>query len=248
MKSIVVANWKMNPQTMQSAKKLFEMTRKALDAAKGISLVVAPPSIFLRELSGAYKGKKISFAAQNAHFQTAGSYTGEISMPQVKDAKASAVLIGHAERRAMGETNEDTHAKLNAALAHKLQPILCVGESQRTQHGEHFTFIKDQLRAALSDVAPGNLGKILIAYEPVWAIGAAQAMSPRDMHEMAIFIRKTIVELHGDKGRAMKILYGGSIDSTNARDMALHGDVQGLLVGRASTEAEKFAILLKSLA
>ncbi|HUO50331.1 MAG TPA: triose-phosphate isomerase [Candidatus Paceibacterota bacterium] len=247
MKSIVVANWKMNPATMREAKQLFEATRKVADSIKSVSVIVAPPSIFLRELTSTYKGKKVSFAAQNAHFHTNGAYTGEISMLQVKDAKASAVLIGHAERRLVGETNEETRQKVNAALAAKLTPILCVGETKRTHAGEHFTFIKEQLRTALADVTPGHLTKILIAYEPVWAIGATQAMVPRDMHEMAIFIRKSIVEMHGDKGRTMKILYGGSVDSTNASDMVEHGDVQGLLVGRASTEAEKFAILLKSL-
>ena len=248
MKSIVVANWKMNPQTMREAKKLFEATRKASESAKNVSIIVAPPSIFLRELSMNYKGRKLSFAAQNAHFQKDGAYTGEISMPQVKDAKASAVIIGHAERRAMGETNEETRAKVNAALAQRLQPIFCIGEHKRSGSGEHFLFVKEQLRTGLQDVAPANLGKIIVAYEPVWAIGATEAMSSTQMHEMAIFIRKSVVGSHGEKGMKIKILYGGSIDETNAREMIVEGDVQGLLVGRASTDAERFSLLIRSLA
>ena len=248
MKSIVVANWKMNPQTFAQAKKLFEATRKASEAAKSVSVIVAPPSIFLRELARNYKGRKISFAAQNAHSQKDGAYTGEVSMPEVKDAKASAVIIGHAERRAMGETNEETRAKVNAALAQRLQPIFCIGEHKRSGSGEHFLFVKEQLRAGLSDVAPANLGKIVIAYEPVWAIGATEAMSSRQMHEMAIFIRKSLVGSHGEKGIKAKILYGGSIDETNARDMLDNGDVAGFILGRASTDAEKFTALIKSLA
>jgi triosephosphate isomerase len=248
MKSIVVANWKMNPQTMRDAKKLFEGTKKAAEGTKNVSIIVAPPSIFLRELATNYKGRTLAFAAQNAHFQKDGAYTGEISMLQVKDSKASAVIIGHAERRAMGETNEETRAKMNAALAQKLQPILCIGEHKRSGSGEHFLFVKEQLRVALQDVVPGNLSNILIAYEPVWAIGATEAMSPRQMHEMAIFIRKSIVGSHGDKAMKIKILYGGSIDESNARKMITEGEVQGLLVGRASTDAAKFTSLIKSLA
>jgi triosephosphate isomerase len=248
MKSIVVANWKMNPQTMREAKRLFEATKKAVEGVKTVSVVVAPPSIFLRELATNYKGRRASFAAQNAHFQKDGAYTGEISMIQVKDSRASAVIIGHAERRAMGETNEETRAKVNAALVQKLQPILCIGEHKRSGSGEHFLFIKEQLRAALHDVLPGNLSKLLIAYEPVWAIGATEAMSPRQMHEMTIFIRKMLVGSHGEKAMKIKILYGGSIDEDNAREMITEGEVQGLLVGRASTDPIKFTALIRSLA
>ncbi len=247
MKSTVVANWKMNPQTWREAKRLFEATRKAAESAKSVSIVVAPPSIFLRDLSTNYKGRKVAFAAQNAYFQKDGAYTGEMSMVQAHDARCTAVIIGHAERRAMGETNEETRAKVNAALAQKLQIILCVGEHQRSGSGEHFLFVKEQLKVALQDVAPGTIQKIVIAYEPVWAIGATQAMSPRQMHEMAIFIRKSLVGSHGEKGLKVKVLYGGSIDETNAREMVVEGEVQGLLVGRASTDAEKFSSLVRSL-
>ena len=248
MKSIVVANWKMNPASLREAKKLFEATRKVAEGAKDVSIIVAPPSIFLRELSTNYKGKKVSFAAQNAHFDKGGAYTGETSMLQIKDARASAVVIGHAERRAMGETNEETRAKVNAAFSLKLTPIFCVGESKRSGSGEHFLFVKEQLRTGLADVAPANLNKLIIAYEPVWAIGATQAVGARQMHEMAIFIRKSVVAMHGEKGMRAKILYGGSIDEGNAREMVTEGDVQGLLVGRASADAERFTTLIRSLA
>jgi triosephosphate isomerase len=248
MKSILVANWKMNPQTMREAKGLFETTRKAGESAKNVSIIVAPPSIFLRDLAANYKSRKIAFAAQNARSEPDGAHTGDISMAQVGDSKASFVIIGHAERRALGETNEETRAKVNEAFKQKLTPIFCIGEHKRSGSGEHFLFVKEQLRSALQDVAPANITKVIIAYEPVWAIGATEAMSPRQMHEMAIFIRKTLVGSHGEKGLKMKILYGGSIDETNAREMVAEGEVQGLLVGRASTEAEKITKLIRSLA
>jgi len=247
MKAILVANWKMNPTSVREAKLLFETTRKAAERASNVHVIVCPPAIFLRDLSARYKGKKMSFGVQNAYFEAIGAFTGEISLAQAKDGKASYAIIGHAERRAFGETNDDTRAKVKAALSLKMTPILCVGEKTRSGSGEHFNLIKEQLRTGLADVTVGNLAKVLIAYEPVWAIGASAAMSPRDMHEMAIFIRKTIVESLGEKGRMMKILYGGSIDAQNAADMMHNGDVQGLLVGRASADSEKVAALIKAI-
>lgn len=247
MKSIVVANWKMNPATFRDAKKLLNDTKDAVDEAKNVHVIVAPPALYIKELRAQYKGKKISFAAQNAHFESIGSFTGEISPVQVRDAKVTHVIVGHAERRAMGETNEDVRKKIAAALEAKLVPILCVGEVRRSHDGDYYAFVREQIVVALRDVAASKLSSIIIAYEPVWAIGAEKPMSPREMHEMAIFVRKTIVESHGAVGMSMKILYGGAIDETNAAAMIQGGDVNGLLVGRASTSSIRFAALLDAL-
>ncbi len=246
MKSIVVANWKMNPATFREAKALFEATRKAAEGAKNVSVIVAPPAIFLQSLRERYKGKRVSFGAQHAHFEQGGACTGEISFLQVRDAKAHYVLIGHAERRAMGESDEDTRKKVAAALNAKLTPVLCVGETERTQSGEHFARVAEQLRAGFADVLPAKAARVIVAYEPVWAIGASKPMSPGDMHEMAIFIRKTL-QGKGLNAMSVKILYGGSVDETNAADMVRNGDVNGLLVGRASTNAHKFTDLVEAL-
>jgi triosephosphate isomerase len=248
MKSIVVANWKMNPTSWRDAKKLFEATREVAEKAKNILVIVAPPALYLRELASGYKGRKLSFAAQNAHAEAGGAFTGEISMSEVHDAKADYVLIGHAERRGMGETNAETRMKVVAALNAKLVPILCIGERTRSNTGEHFSFIAAQLSEALMDVPVAKLGNIIIAYEPVWAIGAEKPMDARGMHEMAIFIRKKMVERHGQGAMKVRILYGGSIDEHTAGDMLVHGDVDGLLVGRASTDASQFSALLTALA
>jgi triosephosphate isomerase len=124
---------------------------------------------------------------------------------------------------------------------------LCVGEKERTAASTYFDFIKEQLKVGLADVTAPKLSRVVIAYEPVWAIGATTPMSSRDMHEMAIFIRKTIVGLFGEKGMLVKILYGGSIDALSAPDMLTHGDVAGLLVGRASTTAQSMTDLVRSL-
>lgn len=247
MKSLIIANWKMNPATAKEAKKLFEETKRMAGFSKGVSVVVAPPTVFLRDVSGSLRGGKVALAAQNVHAEAVGSFTGETSIPQARDAKVSYVLVGHAERRAMGETNEDTRAKVAAVLAAKLTPILCIGEEVRTQNGEHFTYIKEQLRTGLADVAPSKISKIVIAYEPVWAIGGKTAMYPAQMHEMSIFIRKMIVEKFGDAGMNVTILYGGSIDARTAPAMMEGGDVKGLLVGRVSVDAKAFTELLRAL-
>ena len=247
MEKIIVANWKMNPVTFKEAKKLFEDTKKALDKVKQVSVVVAPPVVFLRELRLAYKGKRILFALQNAHFEPKGSHTGETSLAQGVDAGIAYVIVGHAERRADGETDEAVNKKIIAALGLKLLPILCIGERDRDASGTYYDFIKEQLQSALRDVPVNKLSKITIAYEPVWAIGGTVAMNPRDMHEMAIFIRKTIVDLYGSSGMSIKILYGGSVDETNAPDMLHDGDVDGLLVGRVSTNAQQFTALITSV-
>lgn len=245
-KVLVVANWKMNPATFREAKKLLDATKKAAEKAK-VSVVVSPPAIFLRELAAKSRGKRVAFGAQHAHFEAGGAHTGELSMGQLKDAKATYVLVGHAERRERGETNEDTKKKVAAALAAGLIPILCVGESKRTASGEYFTLIAEQLRTALAEVPPQRLGRMIIVYEPLWTIGKDMAMNPRDMHEMAIFIRKTIVESYGEQGHSITILYGGSVDAASAPAMLRDGDVHGLLVGRASWSAIEFSHLLTAV-
>jgi len=224
---------------------LFDATKKVAEKCPAISLIVAPPALYLRDLASGYRGKRISFAIQNAHAEASGAYTGEISLAQARDAGASYVLVGHSERRAMGETDEDTQKKVSAALKAKMTPILCVGESLRAQGGEHFNIVAEQLRVGLRDVPPEKITKVILAYEPVWAIGGETTMSPRDMHTMAIFIRKTIVGIYGDVGHKVKILYGASVGEKNASAMVREAHVHGFIVGHVSTDAERFAALLK---
>ena len=248
MKSLIVANWKMNPKTFKEAKKLFDETKRLTGLLKGVSVVVCPPAVFLRDLAVGNRAGRVSFGAQNVHFEAQGSYTGEISALQVKDAKAMYAIIGHAERRAMGETNDDVRKKVDAVLVAGLTPIMCIGEKERGQGAEHFTAVREQIRTGISEDAGKRLSKIIIAYEPIWAIGATKAMEPRQMHEMSIFIRKTLVERFGEAGHSIKILYGGSVDGENAADMMRDGDVVGLLVGRASVDIQSFTELLRSCA
>lgn len=247
MKAMVVANWKMHPRSFAEAKRLFAATKQAADRVKRIQLIVAPPAIFLREITKGYRGR-IAFAVQSARAEEEGAFTGSISMTQAKDARASFALVGHAEMRAQGETDDDTRFKVSAALSLGMTPILCVGEKERGHDGAYFVRVRQQLRAGLADLKPAQIKKVIIAYEPVWAIGAPMPMTPRDMHEMAIFIRKSVVEIAGTNGMDIRILYGGAIDDTTAPSMMRDGDVAGLLIGRASVDAKEFAALLFSLA
>ncbi|HEY4516602.1 MAG TPA: triose-phosphate isomerase family protein [Candidatus Paceibacterota bacterium] len=247
MRALVIANWKMNPPTFREARGLFEATRKAAERSRGVTLVVAPPVIFLRPLSALYKGKRIAFALQGGHWEKAGAQTGEISMAQAQDARASYIIVGHSESRARGETNEDTRKKVAAALALKLTPILCVGERQRDQGGAHFTIVSEQLRAVFGELTATQAARVIVAYEPIWAIGGEESMSPRDMHEMAIFIRKSIVDLLGQGSMSVKIIYGGAATEENATAMLAGGDVVGLLVGHVSVDSKRFAALLSAI-
>lgn len=247
MKAIVVANWKMNPVTIREAKELFDATRKAAESAKNVSLVVAPPAIFLRELRARYKGKRIAFALQSASAEGGGAYTGDISLLQGKDAGAQYVIVGHSEQRAKGETSEEAGKVVVAALVSGMTPILCVGERARSQNGEHFDVVKEQLRAGFADVESGKVTKVLVAYEPVWAIGGEKTMSPRDMHEITIFIRKTIMGVKGETGMNIKILYGGSANESNALPMLQESGAQGFIVGHVSIDASRFNALINSI-
>lgn len=247
MKTILVCNWKMNPPNWKSAKKLFEETKKAAAKAKNVSVIVAPPSIYLRDIASLNTRGSMPLAIQAAHHEEGGAHTGDVSLAQAAESKATYAIVGHAERRARGESDADVNKQVLAALAYKMTPILCVGEKVRSMQGEYFDVVRAQVKGALAAVPQNRIAHIIIAYEPVWAIGAPAPMQPRDMHEMGIFIRKVIVEGWGDVGHAVTILYGGAIDSTNAATMRDEGDVRGFLVGRASAETDKVKSLIQSL-
>lgn len=244
-KPLIFANWKNHPKSFKDAKKLLEVTRKAAEKAPGFSVIVAPPMMYLRELS-ATKSTKIKFAAQAMHWDEEGAHTGESTLSQIEESKVSYVLIGHAERRARGETNDDTRRNVELALNRGMIPALCVGEKERDSDGAYFMQIRDQIREGLRSAPMAKVGKVIIAYEPVWNIGAEETMNPRQMHEMAIFIRKTIYDAHGKLGLNTTVLYGGSVNEKNAAQMLALGDVQGLLVGHSSIDEGKITALLGS--
>ena len=245
---LVAFNWKMNPASLAEAHAIADVVKKASVKAKGVESVIIPPAVFLPTLASTHRAQGIHFGVQNIHTEQGGAFTGDISAIQAKDAGASYALVGHAERRKVGETNDDVHKKVLAAIASGLAPIICIGESARDHSGEYLEFIKSQLSVALADVSKSHMKKVVIAYEPVWAIGATEPMKPEHMHEMTIFIRKILWEKYEKAGRAVPILYGGAIlNAEHAVEMAKESEVDGFLLGRLSIDSEKLPTIFESL-
>lgn len=244
----VVANWKLNPPTIADAKKLFVQVKKSASSMRGVRIVICPPTLYLAELRKFYVGRKIAFGAQDVFWETSGSHTGEIAPSMIKSVGGAYVIVGHSERRARGETNEMVQKKVLAALAEKLTVVLCIGEKERDKNGEYLSFLKEELNEALVGVEALSLKRIVIAYEPIWAIGksAVHALTPERMHEMSLFIRKVLTEKY-DKASALSVpvLYGGSVEPGNADALLANGDIDGFLVGHASLDATSFSSILE---
>lgn len=248
---IVIGNWKMNPPTILEAKKIFNATVKAVMTVRGAEVVVCPPTAFLPTLKSEYKGKRIAFGVQDVDREEKGARTGAIAASMVRSVGATYTIVGHSERRAMGETNEDVAKKLERAANEGLFSVLCVGEHKRDQAGNHFLYVREQLKSALNPLPRSAFPGVIIAYEPVWAIGktAKDAMKPSDLHEMGIFIRKTVAEFAGfATASELPVLYGGSVEASNAGVLMRDGFVSGFLVGHASLVPAEFKIIVEAAA
>ena len=246
-KVLVVANWKMNPGTVERAQDIISENKKVVKNLKNTQLVICPPFVFLSDL-GKKNDSKIILGAQDMFWEIEGSFTGEISPGML--SHESYVILGHSERRELGETDEMVAKKVLSAVKTNLKPILCIGEKTRDIHGEYLHFLRSQIINSLGKLPKKYLSKIIIAYEPVWAIGKseAEAMVPRDIHETSIFIKKVLAEIYDHKVAVLvPILYGGSVSHNNARDIISLGQVQGLLVGRESLNSKRFGDLLKEV-
>lgn len=247
-KKLLIANWKMNPKTLPEAKRLFLDVKKAIGKMTGARAVICPPAVFLPEIQKLYIGKRIAFGAQDVHTEKGGSHTGSLSAPMLRSVGASYAIVGHSERRAAGETNDDTRRKVRAALDERIAPVLCVGEQERDHNnGDHLHFIREEVETALRDIAKDELRRIAVAYEPIWAIGksAADAMKPHDVHEMMLFVRKVLAEMFDrDTALAVPVLYGGSVEPENCDALIKEGGVNGFLVGHASLDATSFGDIL----
>lgn len=231
MKKIIVANWKMNPQSLEEAKKLF---RKINFSFKKLEVVLCPPFPFLL----AFKKAKIKLGAQNCFFEEKGAFTGEVSPLMLKNLGTNYVILGHSERREMGESDELINRKIKTVLKNKLKVILCIGEKEiERKEKKTFFVLKKQLEKDLKNIPFSQLPSILIAYEPVWAIGTKNPCPPEMAKEVLLFLKKIFPK--------NKILYGGSVNLENAKEYIKVG-FDGLLVGSFSLKKE-FSLLLKSI-
>jgi triosephosphate isomerase len=249
MDKIVVANWKMNPQSQKEAEVLFDKTSALAKDSKNIRIIICPPFPYLF-LSQKFKNKKISLGAQNVSRKEGGSYTGEVSIQMLKDMKVNYVIVGHGEERALGETNEIINEKILNLLRLKIVPILCVGEREKDKEGFYLSFVQEQIKGCLSTVPKAQIKNIIIAYEPIWAIGknAAREATKEEFMEMKIFIKKVISDIYDAKvAHSIPILYGGSVNPKNAKLFIKEGGADGLLVGRDSLNPKNFGMILKAI-
>jgi triosephosphate isomerase (TIM) len=248
-KLLVVANWKLNPPTLKEAHALLKNTKRALPRARSADVIICPPLPFLFALA---KGERsLAFGAQDVSAQIAGAYTGEVSATMLKSVGASYAIIGHSERRALGESDAEVSKKLRIALDEKITPILCVGELERDEQGSHLAVLADQLTNSLASVLRGEIAKIIIAYEPVWAIGrrAEDALDAHGVHGTVIFIRKILSDRYGrEYAEKVRILYGGSVEPGNVHALVRESGVSGFLVGHASLLPASFAEIIRASA
>ncbi|HWE62508.1 MAG TPA: triose-phosphate isomerase [Chloroflexota bacterium] len=246
---LVAANWKMNT-TPSQARELAAQTLAAITAPdhQRVEVVLCPPAVSLvvvREVIGTRCG----LGAQNIHWEERGAFTGEISAPMVAEL-CDLVIVGHSERRQyFGETDETVHRKILAALAHGLTPLLCVGESRaQREAGQTHDLIGLQLRGALHGLSPDQITAIVVAYEPVWAIGTGVSASGADANIVGALIRRILVELGDDGATAVRVLYGGSVSAANAGEFLSQPEIDGALVGGASLKAAEFAAIVHAAA
>jgi len=215
-----------------------------------VEVVICPPFTALRPIQTLIDSDRLSFqlGAQNVHWEDAGAYTGEVSPPMLSALKCAYVIVGHSERRELfGETDEVVAKKVRAVLAAGMRPILCVGESlDEREAGGTSTKVSGQLRAALEGVTLEDPETLVIAYEPIWAIGTGRNAEPTDAGEVASIIRGTIGELISAEAAAgFRVQYGGSVKPGNIRDFMAHPEIDGALVGGASLDPEDFALIVK---
>jgi triosephosphate isomerase len=234
-KRIVIGNWKMNPPTLAEAKKIFAKIKQLSRDVTG-QLVICPPATYLYALVSSYKGKKITFGAQDAYWQNNGSLTGYLSPTMAESAGAKYLIVGHSERRTLAaETPELIAKKVLAGIEAQMTVVLCVGEKVRDRNAEYLIYIKEDLRECLRRIDKRMMGHVMVAYEPTWTIGGREAMLPSDIHGMTIYIRKVLTELYDKQiADATAILYGGAVNIDNVEDIVKDGEIDGLLVGRDS--------------
>jgi triosephosphate isomerase len=241
----IAANWKMNKTVAEAAEFIDALLPRI--AATQHDVVVCPPFTALHEVVERRRGTAVRVAAQNMHFEESGAFTGEVSAPMLVELDVEAVVLGHSERRQFfGETDEALAKKVPAALAADLEPILCVGESEEARDGgQTEEVLERQLRADLAEVSDEDVAKVVIAYEPIWAIGTGKVATPDQAQEACAFIRD-VLRARGAAADDVRILYGGSVKPGNAAELLALPDVDGALVGGAALDAEDFAAIVEA--
>ena len=246
---IIAGNWKMF-KTLGATRGFFADFLPRVSGVSHCEIVVAPPFTALTAASAAVAGTRVAISSQDVYWEKEGAFTGEVSVPMLLDAGCRYTLIGHSERRQFfGETDETVNRKVRAAIPGGLQPIVCVGETLAERDGgNQVDVVRRQVRSGLAQLTESDLSPIIVAYEPVWAIGTGRTATPETAAEMHGEIRKTIGEIWGGRvAAATRILYGGSVKPDNIKELMRREDIDGALVGGASLDPTSFAAIVKYL-
>ena len=251
-KPMMAGNWKMNKTIGEAVVLAQDISNQYEETwADNCDVVVCPPFIDLKPAKTVFEFDRVEIGvgAQNVHWEESGAYTGEISVPMLKEIGCKWCIVGHSERRGMfGETNEDVNRKIKALLAANINPIVCVGESLAIRdEGTTLDFVCAQVKAAFAGIEPSEAKDCVIAYEPIWAIGTGRTATPEQAQEVCAAIRATIAELFGaDVADAMRVLYGGSMNPGNVNLLVAQPDIDGGLIGGAALKAESFVQLINA--
>lgn len=244
---LIAGNWKMNCGPVDAAELLEGLKAAKAEVSEDVDVLVCPPYVSLGMSVSYLHDTDINVGAQNLHFEDNGAYTGEISASMLTEAGCSFVLIGHSERREyFGETDSSVNKKVKKAMEFDLAPIVCVGESlDQRKHDIHFELVKTQITAAFEGLSNNEALDVVVAYEPIWAIGTGETASPEQAQEMHAHIRSTLADLYDQEtADEIRILYGGSMKPANAEELLGQPDVDGGLIGGASLKAADFASLI----
>lgn len=248
-KLFIAGNWKMNPATAEAAKALAAAVNQGVGTNSVVEVAVGCPAIFLAAVSESLNDSLIGLSAQNMHWAKDGAYTGEHSAAMLLDAGCTHVILGHSERRhGMGETSQDVNKKLKAALEAGLYPIVCLGETLEEREGDRTeAVVTEQLDGSLADLSPEEMNKVVLAYEPVWAIGTGRTASPQQAQDVHAYIRKYLTDKFGARtADIVRIQYGGSVKPDNAEELLACPDIDGALVGGASLKASDFLAIIQA--
>jgi triosephosphate isomerase len=246
---LIAGNWKMY-KTEAQAEDYIQALLPRVSSIDGVDVAICVPFTDLRAMIDSARGSRVEVYAQNMHQEAEGAYTGEISAPMLSELDARGVVLGHSERRALfGETDKALALKVPAALKAGLVPILCVGETEQERDNDDTDRkLRQQIRDDLAGVAPERLAEVVIAYEPIWAIGTGRVATAEQAQEAIAFIRALVGDRDSQAAAQLRILYGGSVKPDNAAELLALDDVDGALVGGASLEAESFAAIVAAAA
>ena len=246
-KPLVMGNWKLNPGNSSEAKTLFSEVKKSLKKVEETTVVLAPPTLFIPEVASLAKTGNALLGAQSTHFEERGAVTGEVGPAMLANYGVSYVIVGHSEKRMLGVTDEQVNKKVHAILKRRLIPVVCIGERVRDEQGAFFGEIEKQIKSLAEGFVANQLKKIVIAYEPIWAIGTGKTATAEDVKEMQLFIVSTLAKLY-DRKTAEKIhlIYGGSVKPSIAKGLYENGGMDGFLVGGASLKAKDFSEIVQA--